>query len=188
MRNATHIGSNKNNRRDKSHRMDPPPSPRTELKYKCKSKLVCAKSRESAKTPYKPMRKASHRGKHRKKTTRNGEIRNFLYSVFLRLAHLFARKHRKNRCEKKTQNQFRVSKVPKCQPRNRTTPRGGRRTCCQQQEQQQQHQQQHHQQLRKYAGDPNKLFCSNVRGSFNFEASNPESSHSTFQRNNKVEA
>ena len=29
----------------------PPPHPRTELKYKCKSKLACAKSRESAKTP-----------------------------------------------------------------------------------------------------------------------------------------
>ena len=55
------------------------------------------------------------------------------------VAAFFARKHRKYRCENKTQVQFRVSKCQNssfstCQPRNRTTPRGGRRTCCQQQQ------------------------------------------------------
>ena len=37
----------------------------------------------------------------------------FFYSVARRVAHFFVRKHRENRCEHKTQIQFRVSKVPK---------------------------------------------------------------------------
>ena len=44
----------------------PPPHPCTELKYRWKSKLACAKSRESAKTLQKPMRNATHIGKLRK--------------------------------------------------------------------------------------------------------------------------
>ena len=59
--------NNKRNRRHKPHshgRHHPLPP---ELKDKCKSKLACAKSRESAKTPQKPMQNATRTGKHRKK-------------------------------------------------------------------------------------------------------------------------
>ena len=71
---------------------------------------MCNRSRVGENTVKTDVKGQSQR---KKKATRNGEIRNFLYSVPRRLAHFFARKHHKNRCEKKTQNQFRVSKVPK---------------------------------------------------------------------------
>ena len=44
---------------------------------------------------------------------RNGELSIFLYSAARRLAHFFARNHRKKRYENNTKVQFRVSKVPK---------------------------------------------------------------------------
>ena len=49
------------------HHPSPHPNPRTEFKDKCKSKVACAESREMAKTLQKPMRNATHTGKHRKK-------------------------------------------------------------------------------------------------------------------------
>ena len=81
-----------------------PPDTCTELKYKWKSKVACAKSRESAKTPYTSDAKCDTDRKTPKKTMRNGELSIFWYSVACRLSQFFARKQRRNRCENNTQN------------------------------------------------------------------------------------
>ena len=127
MRNATHIGNNKRNRRHKPHsdgrhRPHPiPPHPHTELQDKCKPKLACGmckKSRVGKNTATKTMRNATHTHTHTQESAeqKRYELESsafFWYSVARRLSQFFARKRRKNRCENKTQVQFRVSKVPK---------------------------------------------------------------------------
>ena len=119
-----HIGNN--NRKQKTQAVfartlsppppiPPPPPHRAErqmLASRSRHDPACAESRESAKTLQKPMRNATLR-KTTKKTMRNGELSMFLDSAARRLRRFFARKHRKYRCENKTQVQFRVSKVPK---------------------------------------------------------------------------
>ena len=58
------------------------------------------------------MQNATHTGKHRTKRCEMQRSTRFC-SAARRLGHLFAIKHRKNRCESKSKVQFRVSKVPK---------------------------------------------------------------------------
>ena len=89
-----------------------PPNPRTELKDKCKSKPACAESREMAKTLQKPMRNATHTGKHRKNDAK-WRAEHVFGQCSPPVVAFFARKHRKYRRENKTQVQFRASKVPK---------------------------------------------------------------------------
>ena len=121
MRNATHIGSNKRNRRHTSHAhgrhhppapITPPPHPPTEQKDKCKSKPACAESRESAKILQKPMRNATHTGKHRKKRCEMQRSTRFC-TVQPGGWDTFAIQHRKNRCESRSKVKFWVRNVPK---------------------------------------------------------------------------
>ena len=81
-----------------------PPHPRTELKDKCKSKLACAKSRESAKTPQKTDAKCDTHRKTPEKTMRNGKLGIFLYSAARRLAHFFVREHPQKPMRKQNAN------------------------------------------------------------------------------------
>ena len=66
------------------------------------SKPACAESRESAKILLKTDATCDTHRKTPNKTMRNAELNMFLHSAARRLAHFFAVKHRKSRCESKT--------------------------------------------------------------------------------------
>ena len=128
MRNVTHTGKQPGRRRspkEKEHtsrsRMTssppPPPIPSPKRPHRVQRQMqveagMCRKSRDGKNTAKTDAKCDAHR-KTPKKTMRNGQLSRILDSAARRLLYFFARKHRKYRCEKKTQVQFRASKVAK---------------------------------------------------------------------------
>ena len=92
-------------------RIPPKPPHRVQRQMQVEAGM-CRKSRDGKNTAKTDAKCDTHR-KTPKKRMRRGQLSTMLDSAARRLLHFFARKHRKRRCEKKTQVQFRASKVPR---------------------------------------------------------------------------